>query len=73
MSGSSGNTNTGNSNVGSQGGRSPRHGNDDITARHNQGGPQQAQGGSAEESARGSVTGRTDSREADPDKATDTE
>ena len=63
MSGSSGNTN-----AGTKGGRAPRHGNDDVSARHNQGGPQQAQGGSPEESARGTVTGRNDSREADPDK-----
>jgi hypothetical protein len=66
MSGSSGNTNTG-----TQGGRSPRHGNDDVSARHNQGGPQQVQGGSPEESARGTVTGRNDSTLADPDQPTD--
>lgn len=63
MSGSPGNTSGG-----TQGGRSPRHGNDDVTARHNQKGPQQVQGGSAEESARGTVTGRNDSRQADPDQ-----
>ncbi|AHG89231.1 hypothetical protein J421_1694 [Gemmatirosa kalamazoonensis] len=65
MSGSSGNTNS------KKGGRAPRHGNDDVSARHNQGGPQQVQGGSPEESARGSVTGRNDSRLADPDRPTD--
>ena len=65
MSGSSGNTNS------KKGGRPPRHGNDDVSARHNQGGPQQVQGGSPEESARGSVTGRNDSRLADPDRPTD--
>ena len=54
-----------------QGGRSPRHGNDDVSARHNQGAPQQAQGGSPEESARGTVTGREDSRLADPDRPTE--
>ncbi len=69
MSGSSGNTNSGNSNLGSQGGRSPRHGNENITARHDQTGPQQSKGGSAEESARGTVSGKTDSRQADPDQA----
>ena len=66
MSGSSGNTNAGGDRP-----RSPRHGNDDLTARHNQGGPQQVQGGSPEESARGSVTGRNDSRLADPDQPTE--
>ena len=71
MSGSSGNTNSGNSNKGSQGGRSPRHGNDDVTARHDRTGPQQVKGGSPEESARGTVTGRDDSRLADPDRPTD--
>jgi len=64
MSGSSGNTS-----AGTQGGRAPRHGNDDVAARHRQGGPQQEQGGSAEESARGTITGRNDSRRADPDTA----
>jgi hypothetical protein len=62
MSGSPGNTNPG-----TQGGRAPRHGNDDVIARHRQGEHQQEQGGSAEESARGTITGRNDSRRADPD------
>jgi hypothetical protein len=68
MSGSSGNTNAGNSNLGSQGGRAPRHGNENVTARHDERGPQQAKGGSAEEAARGTVTGRNDSRLADADQ-----
>jgi len=66
MSGSPGNTSSGN-----QGGRSPRHGNDDVIARHRQGEQQQEQSGGAEESARGTITGRDDSRKADPDAAGD--
>jgi hypothetical protein len=63
MSGSPGNTNAGKDRA-----RSPRHGNDDISARHDQTGPQQVKGGSPEESERGTVTGRNDSRLADPDQ-----
>ena len=48
MSGSSGNTNAGGDRA-----RSPRHGNDDVSARHRETGPQQVKGGSPEESARG--------------------
>ena len=66
MSGSSGNTNAGGDRA-----RSPRHGNDDVSARHRQTGPQQVKGGSPEESARGSVTGRNDSTLADPDQPTE--
>ena len=66
MSGSSGNTNAGGDRA-----RTPRHGNDDVSARHRQTGPQQVKGGSPEESARASVTGRNDSHVADPDRPTD--
>jgi hypothetical protein len=66
MSGSSGNTNTG-----TKGGRAPRQGNDDVSARHRQTGPQKVMRGGQEESARGTVTGRNDSRLEDPDRPTD--
>jgi hypothetical protein len=66
MSGSSGNTNAGGDRA-----RRPRHGNDDVSARHRQTGPQQVKGGSPEESARGTVSDREDSHLADPDRPTD--
>jgi len=68
MSGSSGNTNAGGDRA-----RSPRHGNDDVSARHRQTGPQQVKGGSPEESARGDVSTRNDSHLADPDRPTEKE
>ena len=50
--------------------RAPRHGNENVTARHQQTGPQQVKGGSPEESARGTVTASND-RLADPDRPTE--
>ena len=66
MSGSSGNTNAGGDRA-----RSPRHGNDDVSARHRQTGPQQVKGGSPEESARGNISTHNDSHLADPDRPTE--
>lgn len=62
MSGSSGNTSSG-----TEGGRTPRNGNSDVTARHGAHGDAARDDTGAEASARGTRTGRNDSKPADPD------
>ena len=64
MSGSPGNTSSG-----AGGGRTPRHGRDDITARHAQGTPDQHTSRTdASTDARAASPDREDSRVTDPDK-----
>ncbi len=62
MSGSPGNTS-----AGSQGGRTPRDKNADVTARHGHGGGEHAGDTDASTAARATRTGGNDSRAADPD------
>ena len=63
MSGSPGNTSSGN-----EGGRSPRNKNADIVERHDRDGGRHAGGTDASTSARPTQTGERDSKPADPDQ-----
>ena len=57
----------GSSDAGTKGGRSPRGGNEDVTARHGRGGAEPTPNTDASTSARPTRTGGNDSNPADPD------
>lgn len=63
MSGSKGNTSGGTT----EGGRTPRDKNEDVTARHGRGGAEPTPNTDATTSARPTRTGENDSNRADPD------